>query len=58
MDERREIEFIIDTVEMGEYILEKLIKKGFIPTDEEIDTISDIVFDYLVHKSVVEEVDE
>jgi uncharacterized protein YfeS len=56
MDERREIE--IDTVEMGEYILEKLIEKGFIPTDEEIDTISDIVFDYLVHKSVVEEVDE
>jgi hypothetical protein len=58
MDERKEIEVIIDTVEMGEYILEKLIEKGFIPTDEEIDAISDIVFDYLVHKSVVEEVDE
>jgi hypothetical protein len=58
MGERREIEIVIDTEEMGEYILEKLIDKGFIPTDEEIDTISDIVFDYLIHKSIVEEVDE
>jgi hypothetical protein len=56
MDEKREI--VINTVEMGEYILEQLIDKGFIPTDEEINTITDIVFDYLLHKSIVEEVDD
>jgi hypothetical protein len=56
MDEKREI--VIDTVEMGDYIFEKLITQGYIPKDKEINAITDIVFDYLLHKSIVEEVDD
>jgi hypothetical protein len=51
--ERREI--VIDTEEMGEYILEQLINQGYVPTDKEINALTDIVFDYLLSKSIIEE---
>jgi hypothetical protein len=54
--ENREIEVVIDTEEMKEYILEHLMNRGFIPKDIEINAITDIVFDYLIQKDIIEEV--
>jgi hypothetical protein len=54
--ESKEIEAFIDTEEMKEYILEHLMNRGFIPKDSEINAITDIVFDYLLNKEIVEEV--
>ncbi|MFD1737153.1 YozD family protein [Bacillus salitolerans] len=52
----REIEVVIDTEEMSEFIYDQLMKRGYVPSEDEVDEISDIVFDYLLTKQVVEEV--
>lgn len=51
----REIEVIFDTDEIQDYLLEKLVSRGFIPRDDELAVLADIVFDYLLHKEVIEE---
>ncbi|MBM6619385.1 YozD family protein [Bacillus suaedaesalsae] len=52
----REIEVVIDTEELAEFIYEQLLIRGYVPSDEEVDEVADIVFDYLLTKQVVEEV--
>lgn len=52
----REIEVVIDTEELAEFIYEQLLIRGYVPGDEELDEVADIVFDYLLTKQVVEEV--
>lgn len=49
-------EVIIDTEEIKEYFLTKLINRGYIPRDDEIDTIGDIAFDFMINKGIIEEV--
>lgn len=50
-----EFEIIIDTDEIKEFFLTELINRGYVPTDDEIDAIADIVFEYMVHKKIIEE---
>lgn len=52
----REIEVVIDTEELAEFIYEQLLLRGYVPSDDEVDEVADIVFDYLLTKQVVEEV--
>jgi KaiC/GvpD/RAD55 family RecA-like ATPase len=52
----REIEVVIDTEELAEFIYEQLLSRGYVPSDDEVEEVADIVFDYLLTKQVVEEV--
>ncbi|MEH7392597.1 YozD family protein [Bacillus sp. JJ1474] len=51
----KEIEITIDTQEIEDYLFQELIKRGFVPSKIEVEEISDIVFDYLISKEVIEE---
>ncbi|MCM3595958.1 YozD family protein [Metabacillus idriensis] len=51
----KEIEVIIDTEEMAEFFYNELTKRGFIPSELELDTIADIAFDYLLEKCIIDE---
>jgi KaiC/GvpD/RAD55 family RecA-like ATPase len=52
----KEIEVVIDTEELAEFIYEQLLRRGYVPGDDEVEEVADIVFDYLLTKQVVEEV--
>jgi hypothetical protein len=52
-EEFKEIEISND--EISEYVATKLYEQGLIPTDNEIEVLGDIFFDYLVEKGVIEE---
>jgi KaiC/GvpD/RAD55 family RecA-like ATPase len=52
----KEIEVVIDTEELAEFIFEQLLSRGYVPGEDEVDEVADIVFDYLLTKQVVEEV--
>lgn len=51
----KEFEVIIDTEEIANHFFIKLIEKGYSPTEEELDVLADIVFDYLEDKGIIEE---
>lgn len=51
----REFEIIVDTDEIKEFFLTELINRGYVPADDEIDAIADIVFEYMVHKGIIKE---
>jgi KaiC/GvpD/RAD55 family RecA-like ATPase len=52
----KEVEVVIDTEEMSEYIYQQLMNRGYVPKEEEVDELADIVFDFLLTKQIVEEV--
>ena len=54
----REIEVYIDTEEIAEFFLHQLVKRGYVPTEEELEEIADITFDYLIEKCIIDEADE
>jgi hypothetical protein len=54
-DAMREIEVFIDTEEIAEFFFHELVKRGYVPTEEELDEIADITFEYLVEKSIIDE---
>lgn len=51
----REIEVFIDTEEIAEFFFLELVKRGFVPSDEEIEEIADITFEYLIDKCIIDE---
>lgn len=51
----REIEVFIDTEEIAEFFFHELIKRGYVPSEEELEEIADITFEYLVDKSIIDE---
>ncbi|MHC0035681.1 YozD family protein [Pseudoneobacillus sp. C159] len=55
----KEIEVYIDTEEIAEFFFQELVKRGYVPSEEELEEIADITFDYLLEKCIInEEVDE
>ncbi|CAG9608390.1 YozD family protein [Pseudoneobacillus rhizosphaerae] len=55
----KEIEVFIDTEEIAEFFFQELVKRGYVPTEEELEEIADITFEYLLDKCIIdEEVDE
>ncbi|MGY3714569.1 YozD family protein [Sutcliffiella cohnii] len=53
----REIEVVIDTDEIAEFFYNELMKRGYVPSEEEIGELADITFDYLVEKCIIDEED-
>jgi hypothetical protein len=51
----REIEVFIDTEEIAEFFFHELVKRGYVPSEEELEEIADITFEYLVEKSIIDE---
>jgi hypothetical protein len=55
----KEIEVYIDTEEIAEFFFQELIRRGYVPSEEELEEIADITFEYLLEKCIInEEVDE
>ncbi len=54
-DTVREIEVFIDTEEIAEFFFHELLKRGYVPTEEELEEMADIAFEYLVEKSIIDE---
>ncbi len=46
---------VIDTEEIAEFFYEQLIRRGFVPTQEELAELADITFDYLLEKCLIDE---
>ncbi|MFJ7975411.1 YozD family protein [Peribacillus sp. JNUCC 23] len=51
----REIEVFIDTEEIAEFFFQELMRRGYIPTEEELEDLADITFDYLLDKCIIDE---
>ena len=49
------INLVINTEEIEQFLFSKLIRKGFVPTEDELEGIADVVFDYFIHKGIIEE---
>jgi hypothetical protein len=54
-DALREIEVIIDTDEIAAFFFRELLKRGYVPTEGELDDLADITFEYLLDKSIIDE---
>ncbi|WP_163100892.1 YozD family protein [Peribacillus alkalitolerans] len=51
----REIEVFIDTEEIAEFFFQELTRRGYVPTEEELEEIADITFEYLIEKCIIDE---
>ena len=51
----KEIEVIIDTDEIAEFFYKELLKRGYVPSENEVDDLADITFDYLIEKCIIDE---
>ncbi|RWR10375.1 YozD family protein [Siminovitchia fortis] len=51
----REIDVFIDTEEIAEFFYQELIKRGFIPAEDEVRELADITFEYLLKKDIIAE---
>ncbi|MGM9926497.1 MAG: YozD family protein [Bacillus sp. (in: firmicutes)] len=51
----REIEVVIDTEEIADFFFRELMKRGYVPSIEELEEIADITFDYLLDKCIIDE---
>ncbi|AIE60417.1 YozD family protein [Bacillus methanolicus] len=51
----REIEVFIDTEEIADFFFQELLKRGYVPSEEELEELADITFEYLVEKCIIDE---
>ena len=51
----KEIEVVIDTEEIAEFFFHELAKRGYVPTEGELDELADITFEYLLQKCIIDE---
>ncbi|RBP01098.1 YozD family protein [Rossellomorea aquimaris] len=51
----REIEVFIDTEEIAEFFMKELVQRGFVPSEDELEEIADITFEYLIAKCIIDE---
>ena len=51
----KEIEVFIDTEEIAEFFFQELVKRGYVPAEEELEELADITFEYLLEKCIIDE---
>ncbi|MDQ0217947.1 YozD family protein [Peribacillus cavernae] len=51
----REIEVVIDTEEIAEFFFQELMRRGYVPSENELEDLADITFDYLLDKCIIDE---
>lgn len=51
----KEIEVVIDTEEIAEFFYNELVRRGFVPAENEIEELADIMFEYLLEKCIIDE---
>jgi YozD-like protein len=51
----REIEVFIDTEEIAEFFMKELVQRGYVPSEEELEELADITFEYLIAKCIIDE---
>ncbi|MGD6803220.1 YozD family protein [Rossellomorea vietnamensis] len=51
----REIEVFIDTEEIAEFFFQELVRRGYVPSEVELEEIADITFEYLIEKCIIDE---
>ncbi|MFE8702081.1 YozD family protein [Cytobacillus sp. FJAT-54145] len=51
----REIEVFIDTDEIAEFFFQELLKRGYVPSEGEVEELADITFEYLLEKCIIDE---
>lgn len=54
-DAVREIEVFIDTDEIAEFFYKELLKRGYAPSETEVEELADITFEYLLAKCIIDE---
>ena len=54
----KDAQIVIDTEEISEYMYHKLLERGFVAEMDIVEEMADIMFDYLLDKCVIDEVDE
>jgi YozD-like protein len=51
----KEIEVVIDTDEIAEFFFQELLRRGYIPSEDEVGDLADITFEYLLEKCIIDE---
>ncbi|CAN7357645.1 YozD family protein [Rossellomorea sp. LjRoot5] len=51
----REIEVFIDTEEIADFFMKELIQRGYAASEDELEEIADITFEYLIAKCIIDE---
>ncbi|MBU8878930.1 YozD family protein [Bacillus sp. FJAT-29790] len=51
----KEIEVVIDTEEIAEFFFHELVRRGYVPTEGELEELADITFEYLLQKCIIDE---
>ncbi len=54
-DAVREIEVFIDTDEIADFFFQELLRRGYAPSDGEVEELADITFEYLLAKCIIDE---
>lgn len=51
----KEIEVFINTDEIAEFFFRELVRRGYVPDEEEVEELADITFEYLLEKCIIDE---
>jgi hypothetical protein len=51
----REIEITVDTEEIAEFFFHKLLERGLVVKEEDLEAIADVTFDWLLDKNIIDE---
>jgi hypothetical protein len=51
----REIEVFIDTDEIADFFMKELVQRGYVPSEDELEELADITFEYLIAKCIIDE---
>lgn len=54
----KDAETFIHTEEIADFFFRELIKRGYTPTEKELEELADITFEYLLAKKIIEEENE
>lgn len=51
----KEMEVVINTGEIADYFFTELIRRGYVPDEDEVQELADIMFDFLIDKRIIDE---